>query len=153
MNWCSLKLCNNAALRGVSSHCSNAPRVASSLWSKMASTHTWGGEKERGRETKTIFIFLKKKKYPRSCHSTCLHTAHWLEHMTSTSHTHLEGDLELHPVSWQALGPWREREMGANEEIKMSQSCYCEGENKGNEISKLGKFCPVMLRLSINIKA
>lgn len=43
-----------------------------------------------------------------------------------------------------------ERNRKKKEEIK-SQSCYCERENKGNEISKLGKFYPIIL--SINLKA
>lgn len=58
----------------------------------------------------------------------------------------------LHFVCLQALGHCREREVEAKEEMKRKRSHHCEEENKRNEISKLRKFCPILLRIYINIK-
>lgn len=104
-------------------------------------------KKEKTRETKTMFISQKISwKLPVSA-------VHWLEHMRSTCpHPSGRRTRNCFLCSCKPLGHWG-REMGTNVEIKVNQSCHWEEESKEKKISKLRKFCPILLRLSINIKA
>lgn len=147
VNCSPLELCKHAALKGVSSHCSNVlrwPRAYDPRWPCFQ----WQNERKKKKTKKQRLCRLSKNSLEAAIVRSPLTRARDMRMPTPI----WKESKELHPVFLQALGLSKERN-GNKHRNKSESKLTLRGRKQRKEDFKTEKVCPILLRLSINIKA